>query len=141
MASSTPKTKETTASVDAFIHKQPEGVAADCRAIIALMKKATGEAPRMWGSSIVGFGRYVYTGSNGKPVEWMVIGFSPRKANLALYIHLGGMDKPAPLLEKLGKHSTGKGCLYIKKLSDVDTKVLAELIAKGVKTRAKDRLK
>lgn len=134
------KTKVNEASVDAFIDQQPADVAADCRTVMSLMKKATGEEPRMWGAAIVGFGRYAYEGASGRAGEWMVTGFSPRKANLSLYI-LSGLDKETALLKKLGKHTTGKGCLYIKRLSDVDLKVLEQLIVKGVKAMAKQRVK
>jgi hypothetical protein len=140
MAKAELKTKVNTASVDAFIDKQPEEVAADCRAIIKLMKKATGEEPKMWGAAIVGFGRYAYEGASGRSGEWMVTGFSPRKANLSLYI-LSGLDAETAMLKKLGKHTTGKGCLYIKQLGDVDLKVLEQLIEKGVKAMAKQRVK
>lgn len=134
------KTKETTASVDAFIAKQPEAIAADCRTIMQLMKKATGEEARMWGPGIVGYGRYAYKYETGREGEWMITGFSARKANLTLYIMMG-FEEEAALMEKLGKHSTGKSCLYIKKLSDVDLKVLEKLIVKGVKAMAKMRIK
>ena len=134
------KTKETNASVDAFIDKQSETVAADCRTIMQLMKKATGEDARMWGPSIVGYGRYAYKYETGREGEWMITGFSPRKANLTLYIMMG-FEEEAALMEKLGKHATGKSCLYIKKLSDVDLKVLEQLIVKGVKAMAKMRIK
>ena len=140
MAKAELKTKETKASVDVFIAQQADAVAADCRSIAKLMKKATGEEPRMWGPSIVGFGRYHYKGASGREGEWMLTGFSPRKANLSLYI-LSGLDKETGLLKKLGKHTTGKGCLYIKKLADVDVKVLEELIVKGVKAMEKMRVK
>ncbi len=126
------KTKVNDGSVEAFIAQQPGEVAADCRTIMRMMKKATGEEPKMWGASIVGFGKYHYKGASGREGEWFITGLSPRKANLSLYI-LSGLDQAAPLLEKLGKHSTGKGCLYIKRLSDVDMKVLEKLIVKGVK--------
>ena len=139
MAKAELKTKENDASVEAFIAKQGEEVAADLRTIARLMKKATGEEGRMWGASIVGFGRYHYKGASGREGEWMITGFSPRKANLSLYI-LSGLDKETALLKKLGKHTTGKGCLYIKRLSDVDVKVLEELIAKGVKGMEKVRV-
>jgi len=134
------KTKETTASVDAFIAKQPEAIAADCRTIMQLMKKATGEEARMWGPGIVGYGRYAYKYETGREGEWMITGFSPRKANLTLYIMMG-FEEEAALMEKLGKHTTGKSCLYIKKLSDVDLKVLEQLIVKGVKAMEKMRIK
>lgn len=140
MAKAELKTKVNEASVEAFIDKQPEPVAADCRTIIKLMKKATGEEPKMWGAAIVGFGRYAYEGASGRSGEWMVTGFSPRKANLSLYI-LSGLATETALLSKLGKHTTGKGCLYIKQLSDVDLKLLEELIVKGVKAMAKTRIK
>lgn len=140
MAKAELKTKVNEASVEDFISKQPADIAADCNAIIKLMKKATGEEPRMWGTSIVGFGRYHYKGASGREGEWMLTGFSPRKANLSLYI-LTGLDKSTAQLKKLGKHTTGKGCLYIKRLSDVDAKVLEELIKKGVKGLEKMRVK
>lgn len=134
------KTKETSADVDGFLAKLPGPVAADCRTIAALMRKATGEEPRMWGTSIVGFGRYHYQGASGREGEWMVTGFSPRKTNLSLYI-LSGLDEETALLEKLGKHTTGKGCLYLKRLSEVDIKVLERLIVKGVKGMEKMRIR
>ena len=140
MAKSELKTTETTASVDAFIAKQPADIAADCRAIMGLMRKATGEDPKLWGASIVGYGRYAYTYDTGREGEWMITGFSPRKANLTLYIMMG-FEEEAALMEKLGKHTTGKSCLYIKKLSDVDLRVLESLIVKGVRAMEKQRIK
>ncbi len=140
MAKAELKTKENDASVEAFIANQSDEVAADCRAIMKLMKKITGEEPRMWGASIVGFGRYHYKGASGREGEWMLTGFSPRKANLSLYI-LTGLDKSTAQLKKLGKHSAGKGCLYFNRLSDVDAKVLEELIVKGVKGLEKMRVR
>jgi len=140
MAKAELKTKVNEASVDAFIDKQPQGVATDCRTIMKLMKKARGEEPKKWGASIVGFGRYAYEGASGRSGEWMVTGFSPRKTNLTLYIMMG-FEKEAALMKKLGKHTTGKSCLYIKRLGDVDMKVLEELVVKGVKAMAKTRVK
>lgn len=140
MAKAELKTKMNEASVDAFIDQQPEAVAKDCRMIIKLMKKATGEDPKMWGASIVGFGRYAYEGASGRSGEWMITGFSPRKTNLTIYIMMG-FEKEAALMKKLGKHTTGKSCLYIKKLADIDLKALEELIVKGVKAMAKTRVK
>lgn len=134
------KTKLNDASVDAFIDAQNAEVAEDCRTILGMMRKVTGEEPRMWGASIVGFGRYRYKGASGREGEWMLTGFSPRKANLSLYI-LSGLEKHQALLAKLGKHTTGKGCLYIKRLSDVDAKVLERLVAEGVKGLAALRVK
>lgn len=140
MAKAELKTKVNDASVEAFIDKQPEAVAADCRAIVKIMKKVSGEEPRIWGTSIVGFGRYHYKGASGREGEWFITGLSPRKANLTLYIFMV-LEKEAALLKKLGKHSIGKGCLYFKRLADVDVKVLEELIAKGVKAMEKMRVR
>jgi len=140
MAKAELKTKVNEASVDAFIDQQSEAVAKDCRMIIKLMKKATGEDPKMWGASIVGFGRYAYEGASGRSGEWMITGFSPRKTNLTIYIMMG-FEKEAALMKKLGKHTTGKSCLYIKKLADIDLKALEELFVKGVKAMAKTRVK
>jgi hypothetical protein len=134
------KTQATTDPVEAFIAKQPEAIAADCRTIISFMKKATGEEPTMWGASIVGFGRYAYTYDTGREGEWFLAGFSPRKANTTIYIS-AGIEGHEALLTKLGKHTTGKSCLYIKKLSDIDPKVLEQLIVNGVKALAKQRVK
>jgi len=140
MARSELKTKENDTSVESFIGGQPSEVATDCRTIIALMRKVTGEEPRMWGASMVGFGRYRYKGASGREGEWFLTGFSPRKANLSLYI-LAGLEENAALLARLGKHTTGKGCLYIKSLNDVDVKMLEELVAKGVKGLEKMRVR
>lgn len=119
-----PKTQKTNASVDEFLNALPnEQTRADCFEIVKMMKQATKAEPAIWGSSIVGFGEYVMTYANGKQLPWPVVAFSPRKQNITLYIHLND-----GLLKKLGKFTTGKGCLYIKKLADVDKKVLKELI-------------
>lgn len=134
------KIKETKASVDAFIAKQPDGVAEDCRTLVRLMKKATGEDPVMWGTSMVGFGRYRYKGASGREGEWLITGFSPRKTNLSIYI-LMGFEQHKTLMKKLGKHSTGKGCLYVKRLANVDMKLLEELIVKNVKAMDKMRVR
>lgn len=93
----------------------------------------------MWGSSIVGFGRYHYKGKSGREGEWPITGFSPRKGDLTLYI-MGGFDKFPDLMAKLGKYKTGKSCLYIKKLSDVDVKVLRKLVTNSVKLMAPTRI-
>lgn len=95
------------------------------------MQDVTGEAPRMWGNSIVGFGSYRYKYASGKEGDWMLTGFSPRKQNLTLYI-MSGFEINADIMSRLGKHTTGKGCLYIKKLKDVDQSVLRELITQSV---------
>ena len=123
------KTKPTVASVEDFINSVPdEQKRKDSFMILEMMKKASGEEPKMWGTSLIGFG-YVVVKSpkTGREVEWLKIGFSPRKANLSLYIS-GNIKKNADALEKLGKHKTGVGCLYINKLADVDLKVLQEMI-------------
>jgi len=136
------KTKETTESVSAFIDKTADkGRRADCLAVIDMMRAVTKEEPKMWGSSIVGFGRYHYKGKSGREGEWMLTGFSPRKGALTLYI-LGGFDKFADIMPRLGKYKTSGGsCLYIKTLADVDLGVLKKLIARSVKLMAPERIK
>lgn len=126
------KTKLNDASVDAFLNTvSDEEIRADCFEIAKMMKQATKAEPKMWGSSIVGFGSYHYKGASGREGDWMLVGFSPRKQNLTLYI-MAGFDGYPDLLKKLGKFSTGKSCLYIKKLADVDKKVLKELVSESV---------
>lgn len=127
------KTKENDASVEEFLDKiEDENQREDSKKVSAMMEKATGAKPKMWGGSIVGFGYQHIKSPSGREVDWMEIGFSPRKANLSLYLNIsGGWDED--LLSKLGKHKLGKGCLYVKKLSDVDEKVLGNLIEKSVK--------
>ncbi len=101
----------------------------DSFVILEMMKKATGEEPKMWGSSVIGFGNVRYKSpTTGREVDWLKIGFSPRKANLSLYISID-IKEHAAALTKLGKHKTGVGCLYINKLEDIDMKVLKEMIA------------
>lgn len=125
------KTKATDASVEEFLQGvSDETKRQDCYEILKIMKKATKAEPKLWGSSIVGFGDYHYVYDSGREGDWFITGFSPRAQNLTLYM-MGGFDPE--LLQQLGKYKTGKGCLYIKKLEDVDTKVLAELIAKSVR--------
>ena len=128
-----PKTKPTKVSVDKFLNtiKEPDR-REDCFTISKLMEEATGEKPRMWGTSIVGFGSYWYTNTTGKPAEWPLIGFSPRKQNLTLYL-MGALDKHEDLMKKLGKHSCTKGCLYIKRLDDVHLPTLKKLMRESVK--------
>jgi len=128
------KTKETDASVDDFLNGLADGQQReDARKIIGMMTEVTGDKPKMWGATIIGFGSRVYTSpATGREVDWMKIGFSPRKGNLSLYV-LNGAPKQVELLEKLGKHKTGKGCLYVKKLADVDEKVLEKVIAAACK--------
>ena len=127
------KTQRTRASVNAFL----DGVAdekkrKDARAISALMQDITGEKPEMWGASIVGFGTYHYKYASGQEGDWMLVGFSPRKDNLTLYIMPGFKDYGA-LLGKLGKHRKGMSCLYIKSLDDVHVPTLKTLVRQSVK--------
>jgi hypothetical protein len=130
------KTKETDASVDDFLSAlSDEQQREDARKIIEIMQRTTGDNPKMWGAAIIGFGNRVYKSpATGREVDWMKIGFSPRKGNLSLYV-LNGAPKQVELLEKLGKHKTGKGCLYVKKLADVDEKVLEKVIAAACKKK------
>jgi hypothetical protein len=126
------KTKPTEVTVPAFLATvADETQRADAKALVKIMQRATGEKPKMWGPSIIGFGSYHYTYDSGREGDMPLTGFSPRKAALVLYGLLGSPESGA-LLEKLGKHSTGKGCLYIKKLTDVDSKVVEELVVKSV---------
>ena len=134
------KTKKTKASVTAFLNRiTDEQRRKDCQTVLNLMKQATGEEPRMWGSSIVGFGQYHYRYASGREGEWPIIGFSPRKTDLTLYI-MPGFEKSESLMAKLGKYKTGKSCLYIKKLEDVEVPVLKKLIATSVERMAKQRV-
>ncbi len=131
------KTKVNDASVEGFLNSiKDEQTRADCFEILKLMKQVTKEEPKMWGASIVGFGSYHYKSASGREGDWMLTGFSPRKQNLTLYL-MSGFDAHADLLKKLGKHKTSVGCLYIKKLEDVDKKVLKELVVETVKTMKK----
>lgn len=135
-----PKTRPGAASVEAFLAKQSDARRADCEAIAAIMRKATGEAPVMWGGSIVGFGCYAHVRSDGKTYEWPVIGFSPRKQDLVLYI-VPGFERYEALLAKLGKHRSGKACLYLKRLSDVDARVLEQLVRASVQAMEPRRVR
>lgn len=126
------KTKQTAVSVAAYIGAlADETKRADSQALVKLMQSATGEEPKMWGPSIVGFGSYHYTYDSGREGDMPIVGFSPRKPATVLY-GMRGAGNAEALLARLGKHTTGKGCVYIKKLSDVDQKVLKELIVKSV---------
>jgi hypothetical protein len=133
MAKTELKTKLNDASVTQFLDSvADERKRNDCFEILRMMNQVTKEEPKMWGSSIVGFGSYHYKGKSGREGDWMLTGFSPRKQNLTLYL-MGGFDAHASLLEKLGKFKTGAGCLYIKSLDDVDRKVLKELVQASVR--------
>lgn len=126
------KTKKTTQSVDDFIAGlSPEKKRSEAAAMLQLMREATGEEPAMWGPSIVGFGHYHYKYATGREGDWFLCGFSPRKQNLALYI-MSGFGRHEELLKKLGKYTTSVSCLYIKKLEDVNTRVLGDLIRASV---------
>ena len=129
------KTKPTKLSVTAFIDDLTDPVRrSDAKALVKLMQSAAGEKPRMWGPSIIGFGSSHYKYESGREGDMPVIAFSPRKAATVLY-GLIGFDEAKALLPKLGKHSTGKGCLYIKKLADVDQNILEALIAKSLSAK------
>lgn len=127
------KTKETASSVADFISSiADEQKRKDSKTILKMMEKATKLKPKIWGSSLIGFGNIRYKSpATGREVDWFKIGFSPRKANLSIY--LMDLKKHADALKKLGKHKTGAGCLYINKLEDVDIKVLEKMIAATVK--------
>ena len=126
------KTKQTDASVEAYLNAiEDAGRRDDCRAIAAIMRRVTRHEPKMWGTSIVGFGSYHYRYASGHEGDACLAGFSSRKAEISLYL-MPGMDAKQPLLAALGKHKAGKGCLYIKRLSDIDVRVLEKLIRESV---------
>lgn len=134
------KTKATqTAVADFLAGITDEKRRADCAALVTLFQKATKSEPRMWGESIVGFGDYHYRYESGREGDWFYAGFSPRKAAITLYF-CGYLEFHGELLAKLGKYKSGKGCLYVKSLADVDAKVLRELIVATVR-EAKNRQK
>lgn len=123
------KTKATEASVERFLETIPDRLRADeCRTLVAIMRELTGSEPAMWGESIVGFGRYHYRYASGREGDWFLTGFSPRKSALTIYI-MAGFDGCEALMARLGAFTTGKSCLYVKKLADVDLDVLGQLIA------------
>jgi hypothetical protein len=122
------KTRPTRASVAAFIAGLPDAqVRRDCRTLSKLMKTASRKPPKMWGSAIVGFGDVHYVYASGREGDWFQIGFSPRKGALALYL-MTGLGPMKDLLRSLGKHKTGKGCLYVKSLADIDQSVLIMML-------------
>lgn len=126
------KTKATTASVDDFLVSVGDDERReDCLTVAKIMKKATGAEPRTWGPSIVGFGDHRYKYESGRELDWFLTGFSPRKRELTLYI-MPGFKRYDDLMAKLGKYKTGKSCLYIKRLPDVDLKVLQTLVEDSV---------
>ena len=128
------KTKKNDASVLDFLNAvENEQRRTDALRVDAIMRELTGEEPKMWGTSIVGYGDYHYTYASGREGDWMQVGFSPRKASLSLYI-MSGFKGHDDILSRLGKFKTGKGCLYVNKLADVDESVLRELITASLKT-------
>lgn len=131
------KTKKSNASVNSFLSKVKNNQRReDSFKVLEMMKEITGEEPKMWGPSIVGFGSYHYKYDSGREGDWMIIGFSPRAQSLTLYI-MSGFKKYDELMSKLGKHKTGKSCLYISKLEDVDTATLKRLIKSSVQSMKK----
>jgi hypothetical protein len=126
------KTKQTELSVDAYVDAIADDVRRqDCRALIDLMRKATGAEPKMWGAGMVGFGSYHYKYATGHEGDAMLTGFASRKSDLTLYI-MSGFDRYEELLARVGKHKAGKSCLYVKRLADIDLTVLAELVTLSV---------
>lgn len=126
------KTKATTKSVPEFLEQiEDPKRRADCMTVTGIMERLTGSKPRMWGDSIVGFGDYRYKYASGREGDWFLAGFSPRKQNLTIYI-MGYLEYYTELLEGLGKFKHGKGCLYIKKLEDIDLKTLESLISTSI---------
>lgn len=127
------KTKATGASVEEFLASKADGQRlADCQVLVKMMREAAGEGPKMWGPSIVGFGTYRYKYASGREGDWPLCGFSPRKSDLTIYV-MAGFEKSAELMARLGRYKTGKSCLYVKKLADIDLAVLKQLIAASVK--------
>ncbi len=126
------KTKVNDADVVAFLNGvADERKRQDCFAVLELMRRVTGEEPKMWGASIVGFGAYHYVYATGNSGDWLLTGFAPRAQNITLYI-IAGFDQYPDLMARLGKYKTGKSCLYVKRLADVDLTVLEELVALSV---------
>ncbi len=126
------KTRKNTKSVEAFLKSiVDDGRRKDCREIARLMEKIVGDKPSMWGDSIVGFGSYRYKYASGREGDWLLTGFSPRKKDLTLYI-MSDLGRYSDLLKELGKFKTGKSCMYVKRLQDIDLKVLEELIKKAI---------
>lgn len=133
------KTQPHNASVEEFLTRvENEPRKKDAFEVLELMKRVTGEEPVMWGASIIGFGSYHYKYASGREGDWLAAGFSPRKQALTLYI-TSGFDEHDDLLTRLGRHRTGKSCLYVKRLTDIDMDVLAELVRLSVKSVSASR--
>lgn len=131
------KTKATGASVTEFVKSiEDPQMRADAKKVASIMRRVTGKRAKMWGSSIVGYGTYHYKYDSGREGDFMMTGYSPRKQALTVYI-IPGFSTFGPLMKKLGKYKTGRSCLYIKRLSDVDENVLEQLIARSVKLMRK----
>jgi len=127
------KTQPTNASVANFINKvEKEQKRVDSFEILKMMEELTGKKPVMWGKSIVGFGQYKYKTKSGCEDNWFICGFSPRKANIALYLMGCNIKESQDLLNQLGKHKTGVGCLYVNKLADINTDILKEIVQKTI---------
>lgn len=131
-----PKTKPSKASVAGFVAKQPESLRADTQSLIDMMEELSGAPPILWGTSIIGFGRYTYVYASGKSGDWPIIGFSPRKKNLVVYL-MSGFEGEEKLLAKLGKHKTAKSCLYFQRLSDLHIPTLKTLMKKSISAMRK----
>jgi hypothetical protein len=128
------KTKPTEQSVEQFLQGvSPEQKRRDCLTLAELMREITGSEPRMWGNNMVGFGSYHYKYASGREGDYFLTGFSPRKQNLTVYI-MAGFDRYGDLMQRLGKYTTGKSCLYVKRLADIDLPTLKELIRQSVNT-------
>lgn len=128
------KTQKTTAGVAAFIDGiADEGRRRDCRAVLKLMQEATGATPKMWGPAIVGFGDWRYKYDSGREGDWFLAGFSPRKANLTLYL-LPNLEAHEANLRVLGKHTVGKSCIYIRRLADIDQEVLKRMVRNAIRS-------
>ena len=126
------KTKATTISVSKFLNAIADDARRkDAKTVLKIMRGTTGEKPKMWGTAIVGFGNYHYKYASGREGDWCLTGFSPRKQALSIYIMSGFKGQDA-LMKKLGKHKIGKSCLYVKKLDDIDLKILEKLVSQSV---------
>lgn len=126
------KTKQNSKSVEGFLGTvEKDKRRADAQIVLDMIKRITGWEPVMWGKSIIGFGAYTYDNASGRGGRWMMVGLSPRKTSLTIYI-MPGFEPFGALMEKLGKYKTGKSCLYINKLEDIDQDVLEELIAQSI---------
>ena len=132
------KTQKTKASVAAYLNAiEDDQQRKDAKTIAKIMKEVTRTKPAMWGESIVGYGQYTYRYASGRSGDWPLTGFSPRKGNFSIYI-MDGFKERAALLKKLGKHKTGRSCLYVKRLEDVDVDVLRKLIKVSFESKAKE---